>query len=66
MTSRVANLLASARVAELRAQAKELASVARPPGRVEVARSSSANRRLLLLVARERRRSAVLLAELGK
>jgi hypothetical protein len=65
--TQVANLLASARVAELRAQADHLASVARPPVRVELPRDPrQANRRLLLLVARERQRSARLLAELGK
>lgn len=67
MTSQVANLLASARVAELHTQADELAMAARPPVRVELPRDPrQANRRLLLLVARERKRSARLLAELGK
>ena len=67
MTTRVANLLASAHVAELRAQADELVAVARPPVRVELPRDPrQANRRLLLLVARERKRNARLLAELVK
>ena len=67
MTQRVAALLASARVAELRAQAETLAAAAAPPARVELPQDPrQARRRLLLLVARERRRNATLLAELVK
>ena len=67
MKSQVANLLASARVAEMRAQAENLAAAAQPPARVELPQDPrQARRRLLLLVARERRRSASLLAELVK
>ena len=65
--TRVANLLASARVAELRAQAENLAAAARPPARVELPQDPrQARRRLLLLVALERQRTARLLAELVK
>jgi hypothetical protein len=65
--TRVANLLASARVAELRAQAENLARAARPPARVELPQDPrQARRRLLLLVALERQRTARLLAELVK
>ena len=67
MKSLVANLLASARVAEMRAQAENLAAAARPPARVELPQDPrQARRRLLLLVARECRRNASLLAELVK
>jgi hypothetical protein len=65
MNRTAANLLASARVAELRAQAEDLAAAARPPARITAPRSPG-NRRLLLLIARERRRSARLLSELVK
>ena len=65
--TKVASLMASARVAEMRAQAENLAAAARPPARVELPQDPrQARRRLLLLVARERRRSASLLAELVK
>lgn len=66
-TPQAATLLASARVAEMRMHADELAMAARPPVRVELPRDPrQANRRLLLLIARERQRSARLLAELVK
>jgi hypothetical protein len=54
-------ILQSARVAELRTAATEVAALCRRPVPVDLPKSSSAGRRrLLLLIARERRRNAKL------
>jgi hypothetical protein len=61
-------ILQSARIAELHAQANELAALIRPSPVVELrsARRNTDHRRLLLLLAYERRRNARLAAELSK
>jgi hypothetical protein len=68
MSSQLQTILQSARIAELKAQADELAALVRPPPVVEIARSPRGTdyRRLLLLLALERRRNARLAAELVK
>lgn len=58
-------ILASARVAELRLSADEIAAASRGLGSIELTRDPIRDRRrLLALLARERRRNAILLAEL--
>lgn len=68
MTPQTQAILQSARVAELRAHADELAALARPAPVIEFPRRhprrDADHRRLLLLLARERRRSTRLIAEL--
>jgi hypothetical protein len=65
------HILRTARIAELEAQANELAALVRPAPVVRLSRPSSSRRgndrrRLLLLLALERRRSARLAEELTR
>jgi hypothetical protein len=50
-------ILQSARIAELKEQAAEVARLARKPPAVELPRDARSHYRLLLLLARERRRN---------
>jgi hypothetical protein len=59
MISRQA-ILQSARVADLRTAANEVAALCRPSAPVELPRKQGDRRRLLMLLACERRRSAKL------
>jgi hypothetical protein len=62
MTSLQQAILQNARVAELRANAKEVATLCKSPPAVELPRSPTDRRRLLALLARERRRNVRLVA----
>jgi hypothetical protein len=68
MTPQTQAILRSARIAELKAQANELAALVRSPPVVEIraSRRGADHRRLLLLLALERRRNVRLAAELAK
>jgi hypothetical protein len=66
MTPQMQSILQNARIAELHAQANELAVLVRPSPVIEISRHRTGHRRLLLLLAYERRRSARLIAELAK
>lgn len=60
MNSRAQAILQSARIAELRFAAAEVAALCRPAVAVELPRNHSDRRRLLMLLAHERRRNAKL------
>jgi len=60
-----AEILRSARVAELKLAADEVARLCRQPASVPVSRRSR-HRLLVALLARERRRAAALAAELAR